>query len=129
MSADPRPSDLLVVARRMLSTRGTLPVVVRSRAAAVLARQALEGALAEYWAHRLTRVGGAPARVQLLCARHLLDRLDLAGDLSYLWSALSRVLHHHPTDTAPTQAEIDHLLVRAQAVTTSLGEVRGIRGA
>ena len=76
---------------------------VRMRGAAMLARQALEGALHE----ALEADGVDPVRMsfrtQLECLRHLRELGELARDAAYVWAALSRVTHYHGYELPPTR--------------------------
>jgi predicted component of type VI protein secretion system len=85
------------------------------RAAALLARQALEAGLAAVWGTRAPGVEHLNMRAQLSCARVYLDA-DLAGELSYTWHALSRATHHHPYELDPTHDELASLLSAAERV-------------
>jgi hypothetical protein len=76
------------------------------RAASLLARQALEGALHRLWERRRIDLHGGPMRVQLICLRTYLDEPELAARAGHAWSALSRACHHHPYELAPTAAEL-----------------------
>jgi hypothetical protein len=48
-------------------------------------------------------------RAQLNCARVYVDHRR-AGELSYLWHALSRATHHHPYELDPTRDELASLI-------------------
>jgi hypothetical protein len=84
------------------------------RAAALLARQALEAAMAELWAaHRQT--AGLPAatlRSQELCLTAYLDPAA-ASRITYLLAALSHACHYHPYELAPIAAELTSWLDQA----------------
>jgi hypothetical protein len=78
-----------------------------NRIAAVLARQALERGLAEYWERRgfpgfsLTSI-----RCQLICLREYGPGDELASRANLAWWLLSRACHHHPYELAPTYEEL-----------------------
>lgn len=86
-----------------------------ARAAALLARQALEAALASFWRARVPGVESLNMRAQLNCARVYLPAAT-AADLSYAWHALSRATHHHPYELDPTREELNTLLVHSGAI-------------
>ncbi len=106
MKDDLRPGDLLRLARELLEhpadeTRGLWP-----RAAALLARQALETSLREYWANGRAAMTELPFRQQLICLQRLLEPRELAADVTHAWAALSRACHHHPYELAPGAGEL-----------------------
>jgi hypothetical protein len=112
------PSELLDAARRMLDEPNPSTVSAWARAAALLARQALEAALAEFWGARAPGVENLNMRAQLNCARVYLPAV--ATDLSYVWHALSRATHHRPYELDPSREELDTLLARSGAIVQSL---------
>jgi hypothetical protein len=103
------PAALLAEARRLLhratpETRGRWP-----RAAALLARQALETAVAEHGRARNLPLADCSARAQFLYLRetgHPHQR-DLTARAYHAWTALSRACHHHAYELAPTAAELE----------------------
>lgn len=103
----------------MLDEPDSQTVSAWSRAAALLARQALETALADYWRSRAPGVEDINMRAQLNCARLYLAP-GLAGDLSYAWHALSRATHHHPYELDPTREELANLLAQCDALLEAL---------
>jgi hypothetical protein len=101
-----RPADLLAVSRSLLErasdeTRGLWP-----RAAALLARQALESTLRDYWSDGRAAMAELPFRQQLICLQRLFTPRELAADVSHAWAALSRACHHHPYELAPGAGEL-----------------------
>lgn len=99
------PRELLKSARDLTlyqdaTTSGRWP-----RAAALLARQALEKSLADLWAAAAPGTERCSARAQLLCLRRFLDE-ENAERASFAWSALSRACHHHVYELAPTVDEL-----------------------
>ena len=105
------PEELLAAARHLVERPDARTVGAWPRAAALLARQALEAAMASLWAGRAQAAGLAksPMRSQLLCLTAFLDR-DTATRAAYLFAALSRACHYHPYELAPTAAEITRWL-------------------
>ena len=100
------PQDLLTQAQDLLSratpeTRGLWP-----RAAALLARQALESSLDSYWRSKNLPVAECSTKAQLLCLSEYLKDQPLAKEAHHVWSALSRACHHHPYELAPTAGEL-----------------------
>lgn len=103
------PVELVEQARRLLEEPTPATVSGWSRAAALLARQALELQLREFWSVRLAGAERLNMRAQLNCARVYLDS-EIAGELAYAWYALSRATHHHPYELDPTREELASLL-------------------
>lgn len=93
------------------------------RACAMLIRQALETGVDAIWlaspgTASLTR---SSMRSQLTCLPAYIDP-QLAGEISYIWVALSEACHYHAYELAPTAVEladwiaaVDRLLVRNPA--------------
>lgn len=101
------PDELLAAARRLMQRPEAATAGIWPRAAALLARQAIEAAMAELWAAKRQAAGLSRARMrsQLLCLTAYLDR-GPAGRAAYLFAALSRACHYHPYELAPTAAEL-----------------------
>ena len=77
------------------------------RATALLARQALEGALDDLWRLRAPGVEQCSTRAQLLCLPfYLPGNQELAERVSYTWAGLSRACHQHPYELPPTSSEL-----------------------
>jgi hypothetical protein len=105
------PEDLLTEARRLVEHPDAGAAGVWPQAAALLARQALEQAMAGLWAGRPGADGlsGGTMRSQLLCLTAYVDQ-DVAARAAYLASALSRACHYHPYELAPTASELSRWL-------------------
>jgi hypothetical protein len=90
------PDELLAAARGLVSRPGGATAGVWPRAAALLARQALEAAMASLWAARPQTAGlaGCPMRSQLLCLAAFAGE-QTAARAAYLAAALSRACHYH----------------------------------
>jgi hypothetical protein len=101
------PEELLTAARRLIQRPDAATAGVWPRAAAFLARQALELAMTTLWAARPQAAGlsECSARSQLLCLTAYLDP-DTAARAAYLSAALSRACHYHSYELAPTAAEL-----------------------
>jgi hypothetical protein len=76
------------------------------RAVALLARQALETTVDDFWRAREVRIGWASERAKLLCLPVALGNRRLAAEASLAWSGLSRAAHQHPYDLSPTAGEL-----------------------
>ena len=109
MSATPPPDSpeaLLGEARRLLEQPNARTAGLWPRAVALLARQALEGALVRYWQGRgLAAVAETSLRSQLLCLSQLASS-EVAGPASYTWAALTSACHAHAYELAPTASEL-----------------------
>jgi hypothetical protein len=91
----------------------------RQRAAALLARQALERAVAEALERRVPGASRTSARAQLLCLPTYAPT-EPAVAARYLWSALSGACHHHPYELAPTTEELTRWLAETERVVAAL---------
>ena len=103
------PTELLEAARRILGHTGGLVPALWPRAAAILARHALETAVRDKW---LSRPGYEPMAQSSMRAQlvSLIDVVDpaVAARASFVWAALSEACHYHPYELAPTAGELDH---------------------
>ena len=113
--------ELVDAARRMIDDDSRSTVSAWPRAAALLARQALERALAGYWHTRLPGAERLNMRAQLNCAHIYLGR-EIAGELTYTWYALSRATHHHPYELDPTREELSSLVQSAGRLVKALAQ-------
>jgi hypothetical protein len=101
------PHELLDLARGLVcrvdpSTAGLWP-----RAAALLARRALEASVLGLWQRRTLDLESCSMRAQLICLRTYLGDSELAARAGHAWSALNRACHHHTYELAPTAWELD----------------------
>jgi hypothetical protein len=96
---------LVAAARRLLSRPDPHTAGLWPRAAALLARQALEQSLDEFWRQRAAGLEMCSARAQLLCLPEYLQR-DLAERVSYAWTGLSQACHQHAYELPPTADEL-----------------------
>jgi len=106
MSAPLSPAELLEKARELCWRADDATAGLWPRAAALLARQALEDALDRYWAAtKWEDISKCPTATQLACLWQLADR-ELAELVSSTWAALSSACHIHPYELAPTASEL-----------------------
>jgi hypothetical protein len=105
------PEELLSEACRLVEHPDAETAGVWPRAAALLARQALEQAIAGLWAGQPGADGlsGTAMQSQLLCLAAFVDE-DVATRVAYLAAALSRACHYHPYELAPTASELTRWL-------------------
>lgn len=122
MIGDAQVRDALDQANALLS--GELPVRVHSvRAAAWVARTALEATLVELVRAKGCDPGDATARTMLGCVESLYadDDPQIAASAQYTWDRLSEASHHHAYELAPTHVEVGVLV----AVVRSIGQFLG----
>ena len=119
------PEELLAAASRLIRRPDAVTAGVWPRAAALLARQALQLAIAALWAGepQAAGLGGCSMRSQLLCLTAYLDQ-GAATRAGYLSAALSRACHYRSYELAPTAAELTGWLDEAAALVTLL-QARG----
>ena len=83
------------------------------RAAALVARQALEELVDVLWQQRgLGDMADASMRTQLLCLRDVLEP-ELAGSVSWNWGTMSTVSHDRGYAMVPSVQQIEHCLEAA----------------
>jgi hypothetical protein len=115
------PDELLAAAKGLMQRPGTLITGIWPRAAALLARQAIEVAMGELWASKRQTAGMSRStmRSQLLCLTAYLDP-GTASRAAYLLAALSHACHYHPYELAPTAAELTGWLDQAAQIVTKI---------
>ena len=86
------------------------------RSAAVLARQALEQGLDDFWGARAPRVREASRRAQLLCLGAYLHDDEVVSGVRYAWHGLSRACHHQVYELPPTATELERWLDAVDAL-------------
>ena len=101
------PADVLKMAQALLRKPEARTAGLWPRAAALLARQALEMALDQFWKAKRPGLELCTTHAQLLCLRQYWPDEDEAGRIFVAWVALSRACHHHPYELAPTAGELD----------------------
>ena len=89
------PAEILAMAQQLLDHPDVKTARLWPRAAALLARQALEQGLGDHWRRKGVALNEVSTRAQLLCLPAYLERA-LAGRASQAWSSLTRACHHHP---------------------------------
>ena len=111
MSGDAQIQEALDRADALLA--GELPVRVHSvRAAAWVARSALETTLVELVRAKGCDPGDATARTMLGCVESLYaeENPQIAASAQYAWDRLSEASHHHAYELAPTHVEVEALV-------------------
>jgi hypothetical protein len=115
------PADLLASARDLMSRTDASTVGVWPRTAALLARQALEDAMAERWkADQSTApMTRATMRSQLTCLPAYVDEA-VARQIAFAYAALSGACHYHSYELAPTAAELTRWIDAVEALIAEL---------
>ena len=115
------PYELLDAAKDLMRQPDAPFDGIWPRAAALLARQALEVAMGELWAFKRQAAGMSRSamRSQLLGLTAYLDP-GTASRAAYLHAALSHACHYHPYELAPTAAELTSWLDQAAQVVTQM---------
>ena len=99
------PHVLVGLARATIQDSSPELIGIWPRAAAILARQALEIALDQFWSKVAPGVENASARAQLICLAEYIDP-QLASRIRYTWHGLSVACHHHAYELPPTAEEL-----------------------
>lgn len=105
MTAGPTPQQLAAGARKALEPAAAWGSAW-PRAAAFLARQALEDAVAEIWHGPSAAMRNANFTAQLISLPYFLADKSLAGQVRQCWHSLSNACHAHPYELSPTVAEL-----------------------
>jgi len=115
------PDELLTAARDLMQRPDAVITGIWPRAAALLARQALEAAMADLWAAKpqAAEMPSCTMRSQLLCLTAYLSP-GPARRAAYLFAALSHACHYHPYELSPTAAELTGWLDQAAQLVTQL---------
>lgn len=117
----PRPHDLLSAARRLVDTHASTTTGVWARAAALLARQALEVTVGEMLDAEAPGVRAAPFRTQFLVLRALHQSDDLAARAAYTWVALSQATHHQGYELPPTSEALRGWIAAVEQLVAARG--------
>lgn len=113
------PAELIGHARAILAGQHGIPAAQTTRAAAILARQALEDITRRLCVAANADLARANERSRLVVLRWLVGdgTADLAGAA---WWGLSRLCHHHAYELTPTVGEVAHLVDQAAALLAAL---------
>jgi hypothetical protein len=117
--------ELLNSADLILSEPRSSAAGVWPRAAALLARQAIETAMIEFWLVRAPGLEWCTTHAQLLCLADYMRDREIAESASHAWNSLSRVCHHHPYELLPTAAELRVLLDTTRRLVAALAIDQG----
>jgi hypothetical protein len=114
------PEELLEAAERLVREASSETSGMWPRAAALLARQALETAMKIRISTRIGRVEELSFQSQLLCLHDFTDA-DTARRTAAVWSALTTATHHHGYELPPTAAALEGWLDAARGLVRGLG--------
>ena len=118
-------AELLHEARTLLDHPPSTQPGLWERAAILLARQALEEALDDFWRARAPDLLHASMRAQLLCLGPLTNNDRDATDVDQLWSTLSDACHFDACYPAPSVQEIHVWLDRTEELCALLARKAG----
>ena len=119
------PADILAAAGRLLERPDAKTAPIWPRAAALLARQALEQGLDQFWRGKGLKLDGLATKPQLICLPAYLADRELAAKANDAWSNLTRACHHHPYELGVSQEELKTWL-ETVATTLAATETPGI---
>jgi hypothetical protein len=100
------PTELLAAAQRLLDRPDARTAPIWPRAAALLARQALEQGLDHFWRAKGLKLDTLATKPQLICLQAYLPDRELAARTNDAWSNLTRACHHHPYELGVGQEEL-----------------------
>lgn len=112
--------DLLEGAQQLLAGDVKLEPGPVERAAALLARQALELRIAERLVPYGLDAGDARFSDQLLCLQGTIGDKQLARQAAALWASLSAVVHHLGYEIGPTGNDLAALVRRTARIADEL---------
>ncbi|GAA1233145.1 hypothetical protein GCM10009676_15540 [Prauserella halophila] len=110
---DAAAGRLLAEAVAILDGARGIPASQVTRAAAFVARQAVEDRMRQLCSDAGVEIPRANGRSRLIVLRELVDA-DVAEAAHTAWSGLSRYCHRHAFELSPTTDEVRHLIRRAR---------------
>lgn len=119
-----RPEQLLAAADDLLGWPEATTAGVWPRAAALLARQALEDGMDRFWDTSAPGLEVCSARAQLLCLGLLAKDEEIGEEASHAWWALSRACHHHAYELPPTVDELRGWCITVESILDRLATSR-----
>lgn len=117
---------IVSTAQELIATRDT-GEGLWPRTAAVLGRQAIEGALRDFWRRCEPGLERCTSHAQLLClvAYFSTTNRELARETAAAWSSLSRACHHQPYELSPNADELRAWLATARRFAEEVGRLVG----
>jgi len=125
MAVSPDAHALVSAARDLIRDDDAMTAGLWPRAAALLARQGLELAMARLWEVTVPGLERTSMRCQLLCVGELLNERAVGGRARATWYALSDACHHRVYALAPTAAELNAALETVWELAEAVERVRG----
>jgi len=113
--------QLIQHANQLLVRPRQATVGLWARAAALLARQALESSLDKFWDRCGWQLQRCSFRAQLLCLHELAGQ-EVARDAAYSYNFLSNVCHFNPYEASPTSVELRTILEMVESIACTLEE-------
>lgn len=110
MSATVDAHALVSAARDLVRNDDAVTAGLWPRAAALLARQGLELAMARLWDVTAPGLERTSTRCQLLCVGEMLNHRELGGRTTLTWQTLSNACHHRVYELPPTASELNSAL-------------------
>src|ERR1700676_1876857 len=101
---------LVSAARDLVRNEGAATAGLWPRAAALLARQGLELAMARLGEVTAPGLEKTSTRCQLLCLRNMLNDRELGGRATLTWNSLSDACHHRVYELPSTASELNSAL-------------------
>ena len=98
---------LVSAARDLIRDDDSATAGLWPRAAALLARQGLELAMARLWEVTAPGLERTSTRCQLLCVGDMLNDRELGGRATLTWQSLSSACHHRAYELPPTASELN----------------------
>ena len=121
---------LTSAARDLLRIDSDVTAGLWPRAAALLARQALELGLEQLYRAVAPGLEETSMRCQLLCAGTMLNDRELGGRVAATWNVLSDGCHHRVYELPPAAAELNVAIATVWALAEAVERTRGrVRGA
>ena len=118
--------DLIAAAREVVGRPDPDLDGVWPRAAAFLARQALEDALDQLWDRNLPDMRYASRSSQLACLGYATPDRELTDGIKAAWHALSRACHHHHYELAPTAPELEMWIGNVERLIRRMSQPRAV---
>ena len=100
------PQELLAAAQALIDRPDAKTAAIWPRAAALLARQALEQGLDGYWRSKGLKLDTLGTKPQLICLQAYLPDRELAARANDAWSNLTQACHHHPYELSVGHDEL-----------------------
>lgn len=116
---------LVSAARDLIRDDDSTTAGLWPRAAALLARQGLELAMAGLWEVTAPGLERTSTRCQLLCVGDMLNDRELGGRATLTWRSLSNACHHRIYELPPTASELNMALETVWDLAESVERVRG----